>query len=78
MFKLEAPKNRNLVLSAFEAILETRNRMAEDHVSELVERHAQLFGAGPCVREGARSAFDRFSMVDPSIRVGFAANTAAE
>ncbi len=78
MLNPEAPKNRNLVLSAFEAIIEARNRAAKDHISELTERHAQLFVASPCVRGGAQSAFDRFSIADPSIRVGVAENTAAE
>lgn len=77
VIKFDVPQEGNLVLSAYEAIMGQAASSSSDQVNHLVEQYARLFSAAPQPTQDATPVFERFSLVDPTIKIGISSSIAA-
>lgn len=77
MIKFDVPLEGNLVLSAYEEILGQAASSSRDQVNHLVEQYEWLFGAALRPAENASPVFERFSLVDPTIKIGISSTIPA-
>lgn len=78
MIKFDVPQGENLVLSAYEEILgQDASSSSSDQVNHLVEQYARLFTAAPQPAQDTTPVFERFSLVDPTIKIGISSTIIA-
>lgn len=77
MIKFDVPQGENLVLSAYEEILGQDASSSSDQVNHLVEQYARLFTAAPQPAQDTTPVFERFSLVDPTIKIGISSTIIA-
>ena len=73
MSALQLPTGENILLSAFRAVAE--GRIAEP--TELVAEYERLFTTAVPVPPTQPQVFERFSLVDPTIRMTVRSSTAS-
>lgn len=71
MRELNLPTGENSVLSAYDMIRKNKGMKAE----EMVGSYNLHFGASPLTPSSARPVFERFSLVDPTIRTVIQSST---
>lgn len=71
MLELKLPVGENPVLNAYDVIRKNKDMMAE----EMVGSYNLHFGTPPLTPSCARPVFERFSLVDPTIRTVIQSST---
>ena len=74
MIKFEIPEGVNLVMSAFEVSSKEAGEITENDAKNLVEQYLKFFV--PCSPQNSRPTFEKFSLLDSSVRIGISSNTA--
>lgn len=75
MVNVGLPKEDNIVLSAYDAVL--KSSAAEDALDgeHLTKQYVHFFLPIAPATQGTRPVFERFSLTDPRIRIGISSTT---
>jgi hypothetical protein len=77
VIKFDVPQGGNLVLSAYEEIMGQAASQSSDQINHLVEQYARLFSAAPQPVQDVTPVSERFSLVDPTIKIGISSTITA-